>query len=579
MKIKTKHVLLIAGLAALTFSNTLWNGFVGDDSVLFVDNSFYRSWENFPRLFESSYSSSSETVFNRMRKDLGSGSVAYRPVLSTTYFIDSWLWGQKPFGFHLTNLGIHVLNCILLYIVLLRILPNASLSLLAALIFAAHPLKSEAVAAIGYRADLLSTLFVLAAFRLYISASNGRGLLRWTGVCAFFILGLFSKETAAVFPFLCLSYDYFVKNESVKTVARHSGRYAAFFSILAVYIYLYVFVFTNQAVVFEYMEGSLFHHVLVMIEIFSGYLINAFIPFTVKSLPPVYHPPLTLYYGLAPIFSTAVLVGSFLGCALIFRKSRILSFSVLWFLLTFLPVSNIIPVPNPMAYRFMYLPSVGLSIMLAYLIERICSLPKLRSEARAGFMIRNGLVVCMMIYTFLLNFAWKSNYTMAANMVRDFPYDGQGHLFLGMEYCKTMEIEKAQEELRKAYEAGVDDPRLLYTMAFCRKSGNKEAERLYKISIQRYPAYLLSYIGLARIYLFEKKYDEALKLLRVVIDGGGNYSAYGYAIQAYMIKGEKDKARGLLEKAKKTMTEKGHIESLKRMLASNPGIFPVDIGI
>lgn len=579
MKIKTKHILLIVLLAGLTFSNTLGNGFVGDDKLLFVENSFYKSWENFPRLFDPTYSSQWETVFNRTQEDLGSGSVAYRPALSTTFFIDYGLWGENPFGFHLTSLAIHIINCLLVYAVFLRILPSASLSLLAAVIFAVHPLKTEAVAGIGYRADILSTLFVLAAFRLYVSVSGGKEFLRRAGVHVFFVLALFSKESAAVFPFLCLAYDHFIRKEPLRQMFRHSRRYAGFFLILAAYAYLYLYVFTNKAVVFKYLEGSLLNHVLVMVQIFSGYLIAAFVPFTVKAMPPVYHPPLSLYHGVSPAFSTAVMLFFTVACIEILRRSRLLFFWTAWFLLAFLPVSNIIPVPNPMAYRFMYLPSVGLAVLLAYLLEWLCSLPPVRRQERAALILKSGLIGCMMIYTFLLNFAWKSGYTMAANMARDFPHSGQGDMFLGMAYCQGMDIDKAQEHLRQAYEKGLDDPRLFFAMGFCRRSGIEEAERLYKLSIERFPEYVMSYVGLARIYFFDGRHDEALELLAPVLDRGGTYSAFGYAIQIHMMRAEKDKARELLDKARQRLTEKGHIQSLERMLASDPSVFPADIGL
>ena len=77
-----KAILIIAAVTLLTFGNSLGNGFVGDDDVVIVRNTFYTSWKNFPRLFAHDYLTDSDIVFNSKGEYFHSGSVAYRPVLS-----------------------------------------------------------------------------------------------------------------------------------------------------------------------------------------------------------------------------------------------------------------------------------------------------------------------------------------------------------------------------------------------------------------------------------------------------------------------------------------------------------------
>ena len=110
-----KAIIIILALGILTFGNSLFNGFVGDDEVLIVKNDFYESWSNFPRLFTSDYITRSEDVFNVNNMYSHTGSVAYRPVLSTSFFFDHWIWGKNPFGYHLTNLILHLCNSVLVY--------------------------------------------------------------------------------------------------------------------------------------------------------------------------------------------------------------------------------------------------------------------------------------------------------------------------------------------------------------------------------------------------------------------------------------------------------------------------------
>ncbi|MFA5088407.1 MAG: hypothetical protein WC552_05170, partial [Candidatus Omnitrophota bacterium] len=119
-----KFIILIVLVSLAAFGNSLQNGFVGDDNLLFLKNTFYRSWENFPRLFGKDYISDSNNfdLYIKNESDVGSGSVAYRPVLSATFFVDYALWKEKPFGYHLHNLILHTFNSLLAYWFLFLIL-------------------------------------------------------------------------------------------------------------------------------------------------------------------------------------------------------------------------------------------------------------------------------------------------------------------------------------------------------------------------------------------------------------------------------------------------------------------------
>lgn len=104
-----KSILILLVITAVTFGNSLFNGFVGDDEIFILDNKFYQSWGNYSKIFTQDYFAKQVERFT----DTGvvvhnfSGSVAYRPVLSTTYFIDYWIWKLNPFGYHLQNLFCH----------------------------------------------------------------------------------------------------------------------------------------------------------------------------------------------------------------------------------------------------------------------------------------------------------------------------------------------------------------------------------------------------------------------------------------------------------------------------------------
>src|SRR3989338_9083171 len=157
---KNHHLLSISFIliiAIAIYSNTLKNGFVHDDEFTIVNNTLIKNFSNISKLFTKEYFSTS-------------GEMSYRPVVTFTYFLDYAIYGIKPWGYHLTNLLLHAMNGVILYIFLtLLITHHSSLITLISLLFITHPVLTEAVNAISFREDLLCFLFFISALILYIS--------------------------------------------------------------------------------------------------------------------------------------------------------------------------------------------------------------------------------------------------------------------------------------------------------------------------------------------------------------------------------------------------------------------------
>ncbi|MBI5750153.1 MAG: hypothetical protein HZA00_13630 [Nitrospinae bacterium] len=111
------HILsisLILLISIAIYSNTLKNGFVYDDEVTVVNNTLIKNLDNLPKLF------------SRTDYFATSGEMSYRPVVTLTYFIDYAIYGLKPYGYHLTNLLLHAMNGVLLYIFLTLCIAQSS---------------------------------------------------------------------------------------------------------------------------------------------------------------------------------------------------------------------------------------------------------------------------------------------------------------------------------------------------------------------------------------------------------------------------------------------------------------------
>ena len=138
-------VLLIAVVGVAAFWNALGGEFVWDDRSLVLESDYVRHLGNLPDFFLSDFSEHSADPHR---------SGYYRPVILVSYFVDISLWGDRPTGFHATNLLFHILNAILVY-GFARSMVGRRASLIAGLLFAAHPVHTEAVAWVSGRTDLI----------------------------------------------------------------------------------------------------------------------------------------------------------------------------------------------------------------------------------------------------------------------------------------------------------------------------------------------------------------------------------------------------------------------------------------
>ncbi|NOS67108.1 MAG: tetratricopeptide repeat protein [Candidatus Peribacteraceae bacterium] len=196
MRELTRHRWLLLGLAALPlllYARSLGNGFVNwDDGLLIVDNPWIQglSWMNIRHAF-TSYDPE-----------------LYIPLTLLSYQVNYAAAGLSPWIYHLTNLILHVVNVLLLFTITMQLTRRKTVAFAAALLFAVHPLHTEAVVWAAARKDVLSTAFLfltLASFLRY-RATEKRG---WHALSIVsFGLGLLSKVSILTAPLVLMMIDW-----------------------------------------------------------------------------------------------------------------------------------------------------------------------------------------------------------------------------------------------------------------------------------------------------------------------------------------------------------------------------------
>lgn len=526
---------LIIIIIALAYSNSLTNSFIWDDYLVIVNNDFIKSFKNFPAVFSKNYLTPFIKAGCCYFPDYaaGSGESSYRPVVTLSYFIDYFIWKLNPSGYHVSNLLLHILNAAVLFVFIGFITKNKKLALLSSLIFSLHPVNSEAVNVISFREELLAFLFYLSSFSLYVKANDCIGRkknYRYLCSITLFFLALFSKEMAVTLPFMLVLYDWTFfpagKNSSREVIPPDKSqkrfnyfklRYAGYVAVLLFYLIVRFFLIVNtEEPAAAYQGGSFYTNFLTMTDVFATYMKWFLFPVNIHIVLPEVR-ALAVFSLFAPrVLVSMVLVVIYITWAMKIRQiAKEISFAMFWIVITLLPVSNILPLPNFMAARYLYIPAVGFAFLFSALLFKLVklknnSIPAGFSRALAGCLIILVLTGYFVI-TIVKNAVWKNNMSLWSEVVKDYPDNALVHHNLGEGFKEYGMVESAVDEYKKAITL---NPQLV--IAYNKLGellGNmqryEEAVSYFKQSIEVDRGYPLSYNNLGVTYARMQKWEEA----------------------------------------------------------------------
>jgi hypothetical protein len=310
----------------------------------------------------------------------------YRPLVVFSFLIEHSVFGFAPFFYHLDNLIIHISCSILVYFILKNIFEDDRPAFFSALIFAVHPVHTEAVTWVSGRTELLwaffSLLSVLFFIKNYIKSRFGFVLIS----CAAFLLGLLSKETAAVAPALMAAYMLiFDKDLNRKNlVSSLWGRLYPYVLVFLAYFVSRFSVVGGLGIKSEYkVFGSTdpFHMFLYICHAFSNYIRLVFLPFdlTIKYDFPS-QPGIFDVQVLFPILM--VLLAAFYIKAKS-RLSKPVAFAAACLFIPLLPVLNIIPTYDYILERAAYVPSLGACMIIGASLAAVTDEPFLNVRSKS----------------------------------------------------------------------------------------------------------------------------------------------------------------------------------------------------
>ena len=370
-----------------------------------------------------------------------------RPLATVSFAVDHAFWGMNPWGYKLSSLVVHLLNAVLVYLLVCRLLPLAGppmavgrgAAFAIAMLWAIHPLQVSTVLYVVQRMETLSLAFVLMALICYlrgrVNQAAGERAWPWLAACVPLVaLGLLSKETAGLFPAYALALELTVLGFKAKHP--HVSRawrvvYAA--GVIAAALVFFLAVLPQYAApeVYAVRNYSLVERLLTQLRVLPMYLGWILVPQPASYL--FYYDSFPHSQGLLQPVTT--LLGGIIILALasiafvIRRRMPLMALGILWFFAAHLITSNVVPLELVFEHRN-YFAILGVLLTGADIVRRmpVSEIPRIRQ-----FTI-GVLLVGAVLLTLIRSAGWGNPLQLAMELAAKNPTSPRASTDLGEQY-------------------------------------------------------------------------------------------------------------------------------------------------
>jgi protein O-mannosyl-transferase len=497
---------LLLAAVALTYGNTLVNSFTLDDNLYISLN---------PQVTDAS----ARALFTPNKI-----SNVFRPVTFATFALNWRLGGAEPFGFHFVNLILHAGVTVLLFMLFELLLQSSAaateVAFAAALIFAVHPLHTEAVSSIAGRSELLAAGFLIAAWILHIEGEQIPAL-----IC--FVLALLSKESAVVFLPLVLIGDY------ARGKWKSRQQYALLAGVTGLYLGL---LWKVQGGRFGQPSVSWLDNPLASLPA-RWRILNALRVAWKYAALHVYPAKLSCDYSfnaiplyldwrhmLPALLAALAVVAAWIWAVRRRHTGLILAGGI--YLVAFAVTANILmPTGSIMGERLAYLPSAGFCLLAAL------AWYWLRGRQRtAAVAALTTLIAAFGMRTIVRNRDWKNDLSLFSAAVKAVPGSAKMHSNLGVQYMNDGRLDEAGPEFEAALRIDPQYPDAIssYGLLLARM-GNYQAaqvlmDRALKMSDRNNPNYDYMAVNFAAVLMQTNHLEGALNVLNQEISESPNYA-------------------------------------------------------
>ena len=544
-KIELLLIIIIVFVSAGAYFNALSCGFVFDDRFQILENRWITDIKYIPEIFTSDV----------WKFDPKLTSNYYRPLMHVIYMFDFHLFGFNPLGFHLVNVIFHAAVSVLVFAIALKLFggefgassfpSHAFPAFAAAILFATHPVHTEAVTWLAGLPDVSATFFCLLSLNFYIKSGNKTGGIYILSVVSFFLAAL-CKEPALMLPLILIAYDFLFRKDESKALLLK--RYIAYLVAAGVYLLLRFHALKGFAPTTASIQLSGYQYIINVFPLFSQYLEKLILPVNL-SFWRDFHPIKSLatvrgmmYLLIAMVYLSAVWLTR--------KKGKIICFSLLIIVIPLLPSFYIRGIAGaPFGERYLYFPSVGFAILSGWIFYRArYRFPRWPLIPVAVLLIVAGLYGTG---TAMRNTVWKNNNTFFSDALQK-SGSSQFRMIAVVDSIhnanKSLErgqIDEAIETFQYALTLKPDELDAHYKLgiAFGQKGLTEKAIEQYQNAIRLKPDFLDARINLGNSFFVEGLVDKAIEEYKSVLNIDPN------SVKANFNIGVAYKEKGLIDAA------------------------------
>jgi tetratricopeptide (TPR) repeat protein len=461
--------LILLVVVFITYAPAARNGFVWDDTALILRDPLIRSWRLIPE------------GFNHFLFVDATASDFYRPIQRLTYTLNYTAFGFQPGPYHVMNMVWHGLAAIALLLFAEEFLSAfgierrgaRAIALIAALVWAIHPVQSAAVAYISGRADPLAATFGFFGLFLLLrgsTSSGARQLLLLFGSGAALLLSAFSKESGLIFPVLGIVFFLVRKN------------WRDVWKTAVVTIFVSVIYFSLRSGAEHYPAPRLSPPPPVLVRPiiisravaeYAGLLLfplNLHMDRDVETQPSGFSEASLTHSAWRELQTLAglVLIAAFFYWLWRSRKRNPAVFmSLLFALITYLPVSGIVVLNATAAEHWIYLPSAFLFLAVALEIWALA----VKATTQRSIIATAMIVICSLwglflgARTFIRTFDWKDQRTFLERTIAHGGDSARMLINLGGLELTEGKLEDAAAHLHAALQKKPDQPLAIINLA------------------------------------------------------------------------------------------------------------------
>ncbi|MCG6954798.1 MAG: hypothetical protein LJF04_02305 [Gemmatimonadetes bacterium] len=512
--------VIVGAVAALVYANSLTNDFAYDDLHIITENTEIHQLGNLPHALTQPY----------WPGDYGRQLGLWRPVTTGLLGLQYAVSGKNATLYHVFNV---VLNALVASIVVLLLaeLMSTPAAFVGGLVFAVHPLHTEAVANVIGVAELLPAFLLGLACLVHLRGPERTGWGRALLIGLLYGLAFGAKESAVTLPGILFLLDAARTRLGFRDLRAYvSHRWRAYLVMIVVALAMLLAreeVLGSIAHPFGPIGADLLEHIpriWTLAEVWSNYVRLLVFPMDLSAdySPNVIH--ISLGWNSANLVGLLLALLILVGALVSWRSpamakgqdtARAVGFGVVWFLITISPVSNVLFLSGVLlAERTMYVPSIGFAALAGWLFSRLA-----RERRRLAWVSVAVVVGLMGLRTWKRNPTWRDNLTVFGRLIADYPYSGRSQWILGDLFFQQGRPSQGLVSYRAAinilgpqYQLITEISKKLITAKYY-----QAAERLLHFAWQDHPEYSVAPGLLAVIHSRENDPAETERYARIAL--------------------------------------------------------------